>query len=108
MSEHCEHRASRSDVSLFTIAAWYSLIVPFSVPVLWFIIPATTSRVDLPAMISFFVLLNTLALGVVSLFGIPRHGRKRILWKALIGIIASVVSGFFALVIWSMSYTFHG
>jgi hypothetical protein len=108
MSEHSEHQAVEAGGSFFTTAAWLSLIVPFLVPVLWFCILATTSRLDLPAIISFFVLLSSLAFGVASLFGIPRHGRKRIVWKAAIGIIASVALGYFALVFWSMSYNWHG
>lgn len=108
MYESREHSASKPDVSFFTIAAWYSLLVPCSAPVVWFVILATTNRLDLPGMVSFFVLLSTLALGVASLFGIPKHGRKRILWKALTGIIVSVVLGYFALVCWSMSHNWHG
>jgi hypothetical protein len=108
MSAHPEHQAFDSGGSFFTKAAWFSLIVPFLVPVVWFCILAATSRMDLPAMVSFFVLLGSLALGVASLFGVRRHGRKRIVWKAVVGIIASVVLGYFAAVFWSMSYSWHG
>ena len=108
MTAHPENQAIDSGGSFFTKAAWFSLIVPFLVPVVWFCILAATSRMDLPAMISFFILLSCLALGVASLFGVRRHGWKRIVWKAAVGIIASVVGGYFALVFWSMSYTWHG
>ena len=108
MSAHPEHQTFDSGGSFFTKAAWFSLIVPFLVPVVWFCILAATSRIDLPAMISFFVLLSSLALGIASLFGVRRHGRKRIVWKAMIGIIASVVLGYIAAVLWSMSYGWHG
>ena len=108
MNTHPEHQALDSGGSFFTKAAWFSLIVPFLVPVLWFCILAVTSRMDLPAMVSFFVLLSGLAFGIASLFGVRRHGRKRIVWKAVVGITASVVLGYFALVFWSTSYSWHG
>ena len=38
---------------------------------------------------AFFIQIISLILGIVSLFGIPRYGARLILWKALIGIIAS-------------------
>jgi hypothetical protein len=108
MSTHLEHGTVDSSGSFFTKAAWFSLIIPFFVPAVWFCILAATNRMDLPAMVSFFVLLSSLALGVVSLFGVRRHGRKRIVWKAVVGIVASIVFGYFAAVFWSMSYTWHG
>lgn len=108
MSAHPENEKIDSGGSFFTKAAWISLIIPFLVPVIWFCILAATSRMDLPAMVSFFMLLGSLALGVASLFGVRRHGRKRIVWKAVIGIIASLVMGYFAVAFWSMSYNLHG
>jgi hypothetical protein len=108
MSTHLEHQDSESGGSLFTKAAWFSFIVPFLVPVLWFCILAATSRMDLPAMLSFFVLLSSLACGIVSLFGVRRHGRKRILWKAVLGIVASLVLGYLALAYWSLAHNWHG
>ena len=32
--------------------------------------------------------------GIVSLFGIRKHGVRPILWKAIIGIVASLAMGF--------------
>ena len=108
MSVHPENQTFDSGGSFFTKAAWFSLILPFLVPVVWFSILAATSRMDLPAMVSFFVLLGSLALGVASLFGVRRHGPKRIVWKAVIGIVASLVLSYFAAAFWSMSYSWHG
>ena len=108
MNQPSEPQALQPGGSFFTKAAWLSLIVPFLVPVIWFCILAATDRMDLPAMLSFFVLVSSLALGIASLFGIPRHGRKRIIWKAVPGIIASAALGYFALVFWSMSHNWHG
>jgi hypothetical protein len=108
MSAHPEQVAFDSGGSFFTKAAWFSLIIPFLVPVVWFCILAATSRLDLPAMVSFFILLSSLALGVVSLFGVRRHGGRRIVWKAVVGIVTSIVLGYFAAVFWSMSYSWHG
>jgi hypothetical protein len=81
MKAHTEHQAFDSGGSFFTKAAWFSLIVPFLVPLVWFSILVATTRMDLPAMVSFFVLLSSLGLGIASLFGVRRHGRKRIIWK---------------------------
>jgi len=64
MSAHPEQVAFDSGGSFFTKAAWLSLIIPFLAPVVWFCILAATSRMDLPAMVSFFILLSSLALGV--------------------------------------------
>jgi hypothetical protein len=108
MSAQQEHRTFDSGGSFFNKAAWLSLIIPFFVPVIWFCILAITSRIDLPAMVSFFVLLSSLALGVASLFGVRKHGRKRIVWKAVVGIFTSIVLGYFAAAYWSMSYSWHG
>ena len=35
-----------------------------------------------------------LFLGIASLFGIPRHGARLILWKAVLGILLSCGAGF--------------
>ena len=46
------------------------------------------------ALGAFVVQVISLILGIVSLFGIPRHGARLILWKAVVGIIASCGMGF--------------
>jgi len=43
--------------------------------------------------IAFMACLSGFVLGWVSLFGIPRHGAKVILWKVLIGIPVSCICG---------------
>ena len=40
------------------------------------------------------VVITSLIFGVISLFGIERHGARAILWKALLGILLSCVVGF--------------
>ena len=43
--------------------------------------------------IALLVCISSFLLGIVSLFGIGRHGIKVILWKAMIGIVASCIFG---------------
>jgi len=46
--------------------------------------------------IAFYVSVTGLALGVASLFGIRKHGWSAILWKAVIGILASAFCSVYA------------
>ena len=46
--------------------------------------------------IAFWVCVSGLILGFSSLFGIPRHGAKVILWKAMLGMFVSCLGGLFA------------
>jgi len=47
---------------------------------------------------SFCGQIVSLIFGIVSLFGIARHGAKLILWKAAVGILASIGMGFLSAV----------
>lgn len=92
--------------SFFSMAAWYSLVVPFLALAamllifnlegrVWFIPPA--SRQLSGAVYGWLLLTNvsSFLLGVVSLFGIRKHTMASILWRAIPGIIVSCFFGFF-------------
>jgi hypothetical protein len=99
-------RGWASRQSFFSIASWYCLIAPFLAA--WFASlileregpydrfnPLPFPNQDQAVDIAFLVCVSSLALGVASLFGIPRHGWKVILWKAVPGILASGFFGVF-------------
>lgn len=99
------------------LAASYSCFTPFvvavAVAVFWFVlyeIEVVHNHEILSAQkfgdileIPFFILIGNLILGFASLFGIPRHGLKPILLKAVIGILASLGVGFAIFVLIAMS-----
>lgn len=91
----------------FSIAAWYCLVAPFlSAGFAFWILhvegpydrfnPLPFPNQDQVEDIAFWVCLSSLASGIISLFGIRRHGWRVILWKALLGILASGFFGFLA------------
>jgi hypothetical protein len=94
----------KSGVSFFRAAAWYSFVVPFVASVSWFLFVAAHQVSNVSGKVWFLAVLSSFALGIASLFGIPSHGCKGILWKAVIGIVASMVAGWFALMIWGQSW----
>jgi membrane protein required for beta-lactamase induction len=100
-------RGWASNQSFFSIAAWYCLVAPFAVAGFAFTVlhvegsydrfnPIASPHQDQVEDILFFVCLSSLVLGIASLFGIRRHGVRVILWKALLGILASCFFGFVA------------
>src|SRR5437667_10280155 len=101
MSESREQAASKSGVSFFTVAAWYSFLAPIFTPVVAFLILLASSRLDLPLGTAFCVLVSSFVLGVVSC-------RKPHFWIALIGIVFSVVLGFIVFVYWNSLRYWHG
>jgi LytS/YehU family sensor histidine kinase len=110
MDESCKFPASQPGASFFTVAAWYCLIVPFLAPVLAFCIFVASGfgRFDIALIAALCCAVSSFIVGIVSLFGIQRHGVRRILWKALIGIAASAILGFFAFAYLDMLKTWHG
>ena len=109
MSAHSRHTDISSGGSPFTKAAWYSLLVPPLTPVVWFFIGLLTDgRLGFAFGAVFWMLVSSFIFGVASLFGIRKHCRKRILWTAVPGIIASLILGFLAFVYWDMMQTWHG
>ena len=48
-------------------------------------------------IVIFWMLVTSLLAGFISLFGIAKLGAKKILWKALIGIVLGLVVEFFLL-----------
>ena len=43
------------------------------------------------SMIPGFVVLSALPAGIIALCGIPKHGRKTLLWKGLVGVIVPIL-----------------
>lgn len=95
--------------SFFSIAAWYCLVAPFLAAGFALLVlhvegpydrfnPLPFPNQDQVEDIAFFICLSSFVLGVVSLFGIRRHGLRIILWKMLPGILASIFFGFLAFV----------
>jgi hypothetical protein len=96
----------------FYIAAWYSLIAPFVAGGFAFltirlggpydrnntVLFSYTSQ-DLAVTTALFICLSSLVLGIISLSGIEKYGLNAILWKALIGILASCFFGWCCLMI---------
>jgi len=87
--------------SQFLVAAWYSLITPFAMAatIALFYYLEDASNAESQRMISNFlqfgllICISSLIAGIISLFGIPRHGTRIIVWKATIGIVASCALG---------------
>jgi hypothetical protein len=86
----------------FVLAAWYSCLTPFVVAAatglfIWGVIKHPTLRRITYSEILYIPILilpSSLISGVVSLFGMRKHGIKPILLKAIIGILASLAFGF--------------
>ena len=85
--------------SFFSLSAWYALIAPLAAMTIagvgWFVFvfldfdrgSFRAFEIVLGAM-EFFLLTSVIA-GIVSLFGIRRHGWRVIVWKSLAGIVLS-------------------
>lgn len=91
--------------SIFSIAAWYCLVVSLTVVAVTFSIAAASGHMNILPPPSrnfsghlygsaFWIEVSSFLLGILSLFGIGRHGAAFILWKAVPGLIASGLSGF--------------
>jgi hypothetical protein len=88
--------------SFFTAAAWYGLIAPFTTAGIAWLILAAQGRsprgapdpADTVLGLGLIALVSSLAMSLVSLLGIRKHGARVILWKALFGILASCFFGY--------------
>jgi hypothetical protein len=99
--------ALNSGMSFFNLAAWYSLVTPFATIAAYLIlclIAAHSHRDDNFGINFMFCLIwvqfSSFIGGIVSLFGVKQHGVKIILWKSVIGILASCGVGFLAFIMW--------
>ena len=91
------------------LGARYSLIMPFAAIAVGFVLIKTSDLVfhipdgivNLDALAGALLLLVTSSgiAGVVSLFAVSRSTRKPVLWRAVIGIIASGVVGLLSFVL---------
>jgi hypothetical protein len=104
MDEIIKKSANDSKKSFFTFAARYSLTVSIltAAATTVFFLLNVNSYVTTFINAEWFwhgviwLFVSSFLMGVVSLFGIQRHGAKGILWKAVIGIIVSSIFDFFA------------
>ena len=91
--------------SIFSFAAWYGLIVPFAAIVVTVAIAGASGHTNILPPPSrhfagilygsaFWIEVSGFLFGILSLFGIGRHGAAFILWKAVPGLLASGLSGF--------------
>jgi len=89
---------NKSAGEYFDLAAWYSLLMPpCCLFIGWLVAYYLKWGVSGTLLeIIFLALVTSFFAGITSLFGISKYGLKKILWKALIGIIASAVLGFYA------------
>lgn len=109
--------APNSRRSLLILAASYSCIVPFvivaAIAIFLFVMyqvevvhnhPTLSRRAygDI-LVVPFWILVSSFVSGVVSLFGIPKHGMRPILLKATVGILASCGAGYVVYVLVAMS-----
>ncbi len=88
------------------LAARYSLILPFASVVVCLVLMGTGQLVfheveaiatcHTLAVCIFWLMVSNLITGLASLSGIPRYGVRRILWRALVGIVFSVLVGWAA------------
>jgi hypothetical protein len=109
MDAHTEQSDRASRGSFFAVAAWYSAVIPFASPVIWFVIAAAVGgRLGVACVSTLCILISSFAAGIVSAFGFSRHGRKGILWLAVIGITASIILGFVSYIYSGLSQNWHG
>lgn len=92
--------------SFFIVAAWISLFTPLVIGAIAFPICLNTqnsvSSNDFTRLVvgcGFFAQIGSLLLGLVSFFGIPRHGARAIVWPATIGVLASAAVALFLFVL---------
>ncbi len=82
--------------NFFNLAAWYSLIAPVFCGPIYLILYFEQEQNSYATLgVVFWVLATSLFAGIISLFGIPKLGARKILWKALIGIILGAIVEFF-------------
>src|SRR5271154_3176535 len=91
-------KSDSSKKSFFNLAAWCSFFIPFITAIFTFDghnINSDSHAADIFLLVAFCLQIFSIVLGIVSLFGISRHGARLILWKAVIGILASCGMGLF-------------
>ena len=94
---------AESKKSFFNRAAWLSVFIPLVTFVVTFVLFRWDWHISIDVQEKYLfgagcVQVISLILGIVSLFGIRRHGARLIVWKAAIGIIASCGMGFLSFV----------
>jgi len=97
MSEFISEK--KSSGSFFNLAAWYCLVAPIVYGPIYVILYFKQPQNSYEILgVVFWILAASLSAGIISLFGIPKLGAKKILWKALIGIVLGAIVEFFVFV----------
>lgn len=102
MDAPCEVDLDDSKKSFSNRAAWISLLTPIVTFGVSFALfkpdwHLNSDFVGYYLFGAFCLQIISLILGIMSLFGMPQHGAKLILWEAAIGILASCGMGFLCL-----------
>jgi len=95
-------------------AAWWSFSIPFITAAVTFALTCAVihNYLDRDSFVlcliwAFCFQIIGAILGLLSLFGIPRHGARLILWKAAIGILASCGIGY-VIPLLAFAFSWHG
>ena len=94
-NDSTESDARPSD-SLFHKAASFAVFALVSSFVLQFIYGKIWLRLserasELAGLVPLVVMISAIPAGFIALCGIPRYGKKKLLWKGLLGLIAPIV-----------------
>jgi len=72
--------------AIYAIVA--SFVLQFAYGQVWLRLPATAAR--LLGFIPTITIISAIPAGFIALCGIPRYGRKKLLWKGLVGTILPI------------------
>lgn len=84
------HRAA--SFAIYAIVA--SFVLQFVYSKIWLKVSPEVAR--LLGFIPTIAIISAIPAGVIALCGIPRYGRKKLLWKGLVGMILPIVLFVFA------------
>lgn len=99
MIKRGEKKETKADISLFTITAWFTFLVPIATTAIAFLIASSDDRIGQILHTVSYVLLGNLLLGLGSLLIVPSDAGKPLKWLTWVGILASIVLGFLAFVL---------
>jgi hypothetical protein len=90
--------STSSKLPIFCTTAWYSFIAPFvaaSIPRCFLIVGLPRHPAGSPAefflRVAACILYSSVLASVISLFGIPKHGWRTIVWKSAAGLGLSIL-----------------
>jgi hypothetical protein len=79
------HKAA--SFAIFAIVA--SFVLQFVYGKIWLQLPPDAAR--LLGFVPSIAIISAIPAGVIALCGIPRYGRRKLLWKGLVGMILPIV-----------------